>query len=100
MTERDEPYKAEAWRMSGYYPDAYARFMASLGVGIDYDDADFARYEAEFRADLAAHDEAVRAEERERCARIAESHEKHTIHPWVPRSIARRIREQGKEQDA
>jgi hypothetical protein len=42
--------------------------------------------------------EAVRQEERERCAQIAESHEKHTIHPWVPRSIARRIREQGKEQ--
>lgn len=67
MTERDEPYKAEAWRMSGYYPDAYARFMASLGAGIDYDDADFARYEAQFRADLAAHDEAVRQEERAKC---------------------------------
>lgn len=70
-TERDEPYKAEAWRMSGYYPDAYARFMASLGVGIDYDEGDFARYEAKFRADLAAHDEAVRQEERERTLREA-----------------------------
>lgn len=52
-------YKPEAWRMTGYYPDSYAKHMASLGIGIDYQDADYDRYESEFRADLAEHDREV-----------------------------------------
>lgn len=60
MSERESTYKAEAWRMTGYYPETYAKFMAALGVGIDYDD-DFDRYESQFRADLAAHDREVAA---------------------------------------
>lgn len=57
----DNEYTPEAWRMAGYYPESYAKFMAALGIGIDYDDGDFDRYEAEFRADLAEHDREVAA---------------------------------------
>lgn len=56
MSETEGQYMPEAWRMQGYYPESYAKFMAALGIGIDYSDSDFDRYEAEFRADLAAHD--------------------------------------------
>ena len=52
-------YKPQAWRMTDYYPDSYAKFMSALGIGIDYDDADFDRYHAEFLADLAEHDRQV-----------------------------------------
>lgn len=55
--------------------------------------------EAAFDRWLAAHDEAVRQEERAKAARIAESYEKYTIHPWLPRAIGRRISAQGKGQD-
>lgn len=55
----DEPYVAQAWRMEGYYAESWAEFMARLGIGIDYEDDDAARYEAKFRADLAAHDAQV-----------------------------------------
>ena len=57
-----DEYTPEAWRMTGYYPDTYAKFMSALGVGIDYKDDDYARYEAQFLADLAAHDAAVKAD--------------------------------------
>lgn len=55
MTE----YVPQAWRMTDYYPDSYAKFMAALGVGIDYEDDDFDRYHAEYMADLAEHDRQV-----------------------------------------
>jgi hypothetical protein len=45
--------------MTDYYPDTYAKFMSALGIGIDYDDADFDRYHAEFLADLAERDRQV-----------------------------------------
>jgi hypothetical protein len=55
-----DEYTPQAWRLERYYPETYAKFMAALGDGIDYDDNDFARYAAEFLADLAAHDREVR----------------------------------------
>lgn len=61
MSER---YVAQAWRMTGYYPDSYAKHMSSISDGFDYDDTEHARHEAEFLADLAAHDARVAAEAR------------------------------------
>lgn len=52
-------YVPQAWRMTDYYPDSYAKFMSALGIGIDYDDADFDRYRDEFMADLSEHDRQV-----------------------------------------
>lgn len=57
-----DEYTPQAWRMAGYYPGQYAKSMSALGIGIDYSDDDYDRYEAEFMADLAAHDERVKAE--------------------------------------
>ena len=60
MTEH--PYKPQPWRLTEYYPEAYARFMDTLNVGIilDWNDDDHDRHEAEFLADLAAHDAELR----------------------------------------
>lgn len=55
-------YKAQAWRIAGYYPGQYAKSMSVLGIGIDYSDDDHDRYESEFMADLAAYDAEVKAE--------------------------------------
>ena len=57
-------YAPQAWRLTGYYPESYARLMDILIVGIlpDWDDDDRNRHEAEFRADLAAHDAEVAAQ--------------------------------------
>ena len=59
-----EDYTPQAWRLTGYYPESYARLMDILNGGIlpDWDDDDHNRHEAEFRADLAAHDAEVRAQ--------------------------------------
>lgn len=62
MTLHSEQYKPQAWRMTDYYPDSYAKFMSALGVGIDYSDDDFEKYRAEFMADLAEHDRQTRGE--------------------------------------
>lgn len=68
----EHPYKPQSWRLTEYYPEAYARFMDILNDGIilDWNDDDHDRHEAEFLADLAAHDaelvdalvDAIRAE--------------------------------------
>lgn len=86
MTGRDEvPPTAEVRERFIYGFPFWAVARAALGD--------------EFDRWLAAHDEAVRAEERERIARIAKS-----VSPrqgaWVGEDIAARIREQGKEQGA
>lgn len=57
MTE--PAYHGESWRMTDYYPDAYAKFMSALGTGIDYRDDDYDKYHAQFVADLAAYVEEV-----------------------------------------
>ncbi len=54
-----DEYASQAWRMKGYYPETYAKHSSALDMGIDYDDDRFAQYEAEFLADLAAHDREV-----------------------------------------
>ena len=58
MTEH--PYKPQPWRLTEYYPEAYARFMDVLNVGILPDWDDFDRHVTEFLADLAAHDAELR----------------------------------------
>ena len=57
-------YTPQPWRLTDYYPESYARLMDILSDGIvpDWDDDDHNRHEAEFRADLAAHDAEVRAQ--------------------------------------
>jgi len=55
-------YTPQAWRMRGFYPDQYAMSSAALGIGIDYQDDDYDRYESEFLADLTAHEDRIRAE--------------------------------------
>lgn len=74
----EHPYKPQPWRLTEYYPEAYARFMDILNDGIipDWNDDDHDRHEAEFLADLAAHDaelvdalvDAIRAELRAQIA--------------------------------
>lgn len=56
-------YVPQAWRFgdNGYYAESYAKHMAALGTGVDYDDDDFDRYAAQFKADLEAHDAEVAA---------------------------------------
>ena len=61
----DHEYVPQPWRMSGYYPDQYAKSMSALGVGIDYADHDYERYEARFLNDLAAHDAKIHTQARE-----------------------------------
>ena len=73
MTER--PYKPQPWRLTEYYPEAYARFMDVLNVGVLPDWNDHDRHEAEFLADLAAHD----AELREQIAAEIETDPKSTF---------------------
>ena len=60
MTEH--PYRPQPWRLTEFYPEAYARFMDILNDGIilDWNDDDHDRHEAEFLADLAAHDTELR----------------------------------------
>lgn len=65
----DTEYRAEAWRMTDYYPDSYAKSMSALVIGIYYDDDDWERYRAEFMADLAAHDREVAAKALEDAAK-------------------------------
>ena len=73
----EHPYKPQPWRLTGYYPEAYARFMDILNDGIilDWNDDDHDRHEAEFLADLAAHD----AELREQIATEIEADPKSTF---------------------
>lgn len=62
-----EKYVPQAWRLSGFYPEAYAKSAAALDSGIDYDDDRFDEYQAHFLADLAAHDREVAAEAWDHC---------------------------------
>lgn len=56
-------YTPQPQRFGDYYPESYARFQDVLSDGIvpDWDDEDHDRNEAQFRADLAAHDAQVAA---------------------------------------
>jgi hypothetical protein len=80
MTERNEPYTPSRWYAEIHF----------------YEDGSFRQTNgSSFVKWLAAHDEAVRQEERERCARIAER-----LHGVGNDIVAARIGEQGKEQGA
>lgn len=78
-------YVPQAWRMTDYYPDTYAKFMSALGIGIDYDDADFDRYHAEFLADLSEHDRQVAERAWYACATKAQDLGRldETAIPWL-----------------
>ena len=76
-------YTPQAWRLTGYYPESYARLMDILNGGIlpDWDDDDHNRHEAEFRADLAAHDAEVRAQALAPIRAALADHPRCDIHP-------------------
>ena len=78
-----EDYTPQAWRLTGYYPESYARLMDILNGGIlpDWDDDDHNRHEAEFRADLAAHDAEVRAQALAPIRAALANHPRCDIHP-------------------
>lgn len=86
MTERDEPYVPHRWYAEvHFYEDGSHRQTNG----------------SSFEKWLAAHDEAVRQEEREKAAQIAEDTRYGSAdREDVPDLIAARIREQGKEQRA
>lgn len=99
MTERDEytpeGWTPEAWQKLMDTDVAVAYRLMESGLVLDpndkpHDPVEVARIDAEYNAWLAAHDEAVRQEERERCAQIADR-----LHGVGNDIIAARIRAAG-----
>lgn len=60
-----EAYRPQPWRFGDgpnqFYADEYAEASTRLDYDLGYDESRFNQYKAEFLADLAAHDAAVRA---------------------------------------
>jgi len=100
MTERDEPYTDGLDEEEAFIATSFIEFHTEHPASGEW--IPMAEEEARARWDawLTAHDEAVRAEEREKAAQIAKSNlGRRWVGGGTPADIAAAIREQGKEQD-